>query len=224
MKNLKNNITLVLMIMTALLIFSSCKKDNNSDASTCAAPTVPTVNAITATTATLSWTHIDTPPQWEIKYGALGFNVNTGGTSILISTIPYTLNPPLTPSTNYDYYVRAVCASGDASEWSPVTTFTTLSAAPVTCVVPTMPTASAITATTASLNWTQYGAPVQWQIKYGVRGFNVNTAGTSIITSSKPYMLNPPLAPATAYDYYIRAICGAGDTSDWSVVANFTTR
>ncbi|MFN0256981.1 fibronectin type III domain-containing protein [Pedobacter ureilyticus] len=214
-------------IFTALLLLVAliaCKKSNDADTTTCAAPTLPTVTAITATTATLNWAHTNTPLQWQIKYGAQGFNVNKAGISIFTPTIPYTLNPPLTPATNYDYYVRAVCASGDASEWSPVTTFTTLSAASVTCAVPTMPTTSAITATTALLNWTQPGTPLQWQIKYGVRGFNVNTAGTSIITSSKPYMLNPPLTPATAYDYYVRAICGAGDTSAWSAVATFTTK
>lgn len=100
-------------------------------------------------------------------------------------------------------------------------TYTT--STPVLCAVPTAPTATAVTATTASLNWTQTGTPPQWQIKYGPAGFNVNTAGTSIFTPSKPYTLNPPLTPATAYSYYVRAACGPGDTSAWSAVTNFTT-
>lgn len=92
-----------------------------------------------------------------------------------------------------------------------------------TCAVPTVPTATAITGTTASLNWTQTGSPAQWQIKYGAAGFNPATAGTAIITSVKPYTLNPPLTPLTSYDYYVRAICGPADTSAWSVVKNFST-
>lgn len=92
-----------------------------------------------------------------------------------------------------------------------------------TCAVPTAPTATAVTATTASLNWTQTGTPPQWQIKYGPAGFNVNTAGTSVFTPAKPYTLNPPLTPSTAYSYYVRAVCGPGDTSAWSAVTNFTT-
>ena len=97
------------------------------------------------------------------------------------------------------------------------------SSVPVTCAAPTAPTATAVTATTASLNWTQTGTPAQWQIKYGPAGFNVNTAGTSVFTPTKPYTLNPPLTPVTAYSYYVRAICGPNDTSAWSVVTNFTT-
>lgn len=92
-----------------------------------------------------------------------------------------------------------------------------------TCAAPTVPTATAITSTTASLNWTQTGTPAQWQIKYGAAGFNPATAGTAIITAVKPYTLNPPLTPLTSYDYYVRAVCGPADTSAWSVVKNFST-
>ncbi|PSK91647.1 GEVED domain-containing protein [Taibaiella chishuiensis] len=94
---------------------------------------------------------------------------------------------------------------------------------PPTCFAPAMPTATAITTTTASLNWTQAGTPSQWQIKYGATGFPLATGGTNILTPTKPYTLNPPLTPGTTYDYYVRAICGAGDTSAWSPVATFTT-
>lgn len=189
---------------------------------TCAAPTAATATAITATTASLNWTQTGTPPQWQIKYGPAGFNVNTAGTSIFTPAKPYTLNPPLTPSTAYDYYVRAVCGANDTSAWSPVVNFTTLTV-PITCAAPTAPTATGVTTTTASLNWTQTGTPAQWQIKYGPTGFNVNTAGTSVFTAAKPYTLNPPLTPTTTYDYYVRAVCGANDTSFWSPVTTFTT-
>jgi hypothetical protein len=93
----------------------------------------------------------------------------------------------------------------------------------ITCAAPSAPTATSITTTTASLNWTQAGTPSQWQIKYGAPGFNPASAGTSIFTATKPYTLNPPLTIATAYDYYVRAVCGPNDTSAWSVVTNFTT-
>jgi hypothetical protein len=93
----------------------------------------------------------------------------------------------------------------------------------VSCAAPTTPTVTSITTTSASLNWTQTGTPAQWQIKYGAAGFNVNTGGTSIYTSIKPYTLNPPLTPATSYDYYVRAVCGVGDTSLWAPVKNFST-
>lgn len=93
----------------------------------------------------------------------------------------------------------------------------------ITCVAPSLPTATSITSTTASLNWNQTGTPINYQIKYGPAGFPVATGGTSIFTSTKPYTLNPPLSPVTSYNYYVRAICSAGDTSACSPVTSFTT-
>ncbi|KAA5533175.1 T9SS type A sorting domain-containing protein [Taibaiella lutea] len=93
----------------------------------------------------------------------------------------------------------------------------------VSCPAPTSPTATSITTTTASLNWNNTGTPINYQIKYGAPGFNVNTAGTSIFTPTKPYTLNPPLNVSTSYDFYVRSVCTAGDTSAWSPVTNFTT-
>lgn len=94
---------------------------------------------------------------------------------------------------------------------------------PATCAAPTVPTAGSITTTTASLDWTQTGTPLGWQIKYGAPGFNPATAGTAIYTTTKPYTLNPPLVASTSYDYYVRAVCSTTDTSLWSPVKNFST-
>jgi hypothetical protein len=188
---------------------------------TCAAPTAANATSVTATSASLNWTQTGTPPQWQIKYGPTGFNVNTAGISIFTPTKPYALTG-LSSATTYDYYVRAVCGANDTSLWSPVVVFTTLTA-PITCPAPTAPNATTITQTSAILNWTQTGTPPQWQIKYGAPGFNPNTAGTSIFTPTKPYTLNPPLSSFTSYDFYVRAVCGASDTSFWSPVTNFTT-
>jgi hypothetical protein len=91
------------------------------------------------------------------------------------------------------------------------------------CTAPTALTATAITATSASLDWTASGSSALWQIKYGPAGFNVNNSGTTIMTTTKPYVLNPPLTPSTGYDYYVRTVCSAGDTSSWSTLSNFTT-
>jgi PKD repeat protein len=91
------------------------------------------------------------------------------------------------------------------------------------CPAPTLPTATSITPTSASINWTQpTGTPATWQIKYGNVGFNPATAGSSVFTSTKPYTLSS-LLPSTTYDYYVRAVCGAGDTSGWTPTAAFTT-
>ena len=86
----------------------------------CTDPSVLGVNNISATGATLTWTNTATT-QFEIEYGTSGF---TPGTGTLIppftsTTTPrsYTILPgTLSPSTDYQFYVRAICPAS-TSEW-----------------------------------------------------------------------------------------------------------
>jgi len=91
-----------------------------------------------------------------------------------------------------------------------------------TCPPPTALLANSITSSSASLDWTEAGTATQWEIKYGPSGFVPTTSGTAILTTTKPYTLTP-LTPSTSYSYFVRSICGADDTSAWSVVKNFST-
>ena len=160
----------------------------------CAAPTLATATSITTTTASLNWTQTGTPAQWQIKYGAPGFNVNTGGTSIFTSTKPYTLNPPLVTASSYDYYVRAVCGAGDTSLWSPVTNFTTLCQAPVISSYADSFNCGtgAVTLTAATVS----GASIKW--------YAALTGGTALATGNN--YTTPVISTTT--NYYITAISG----------------
>lgn len=150
----------------------------------------------------------------SLSYSASSpFSTTIGSFTVSLNRLLYQGNINLGQAPNY-----STEASGSLGRVE--MTYTTT---PITCPAPTLPTATSITPTTASLNWTQTGTASQWQIKYGVPGFNPATAGTSIYTTTKPYTLNPPLSQSTSYSYYVRAICGANDTSFWSPVTNFTT-
>jgi hypothetical protein len=84
-----------------------------------------------------------------------------------------------------------------------------------TCPTPTALTVSNATANSVDVNWTENGSATNWQIEYGPTGF---TPGTGTVTgniTAKPYTLS--LVSAGAYDVYVRAICGANDTSSWSI-------
>ncbi|WP_118952711.1 Ig-like domain-containing protein [Taibaiella helva] len=166
---------------------------------TCAAPTSPTATSITPTSAVLDWAQTGTPGQWQIKYGPTGFPVATGGTSIFTSTKPYTLNPPLTPSTGYSYFVRAVCGPNDTSLWSPVTNFTT------TCNAPPIltktdsfscgPGAVTLAATTTA------GNSIKWY---------ANLTGGTTLATGNTYTTASISATTT---YYIAAASGTCETS-----------
>ena len=91
----------------------------------------------------------------------------------------------------------------------------------VACAAPSGLTASNVSADAADLSWTENGSATEWQVSYGAAGFTAG-AGTEFTVATTTSNLSA-LSSETAYDVYVRAICGAGDTSGWSGVANFTT-
>ena len=94
-----------------------------------------------------------------------------------------------------------------------------------TCFTPSSPNATSITTTSANLGWTANGnntpAVTQWQISYGGSGFTAGS-GTQVMTSTNPHNLTG-LSSNTTYDWYVRSVCGAGDTSTWSPSNTFST-
>jgi hypothetical protein len=105
---------------------------------------------------------------------------------------------------------------GSIEDYSIVVTNT-----PPTCVWPTNPSASNVGSSSADLNWTENNTATQWEIEYGVSGFTLGT-GTKVITTSKPLTLSG-LSASTNYDFYVRSICGPGDTSGFSLPGSFLT-
>lgn len=99
---------------------------------TCLAPTDVTFENITPTTADVSWTPLGREFEWEIKYGESNFDPDTEGTSVIDNDgfLGETLTD-LSPGTNYDVYVRALCDVNDVSEFSDAASFTTLVSPPV---------------------------------------------------------------------------------------------
>lgn len=89
------------------------------------------------------------------------------------------------------------------------------------CLRPSQPSLSNITANSVGLSWIEYGSATQWEIEYGLAGFTPGN-GISIITSNTNYQLTS-LYPATCYDIYIRSICNPSDESGWSVKNSFVT-
>ncbi len=92
----------------------------------CYAPINLTTSVITTTSADFSWTDTmtTTAPEYEYSYGAPGFTPGNG-TELVVTTDSVTVSG-LTSSTNYDWYVRAICGNNDTSLWSSTVSFTTL--------------------------------------------------------------------------------------------------
>ncbi|MGB0982448.1 MAG: T9SS type A sorting domain-containing protein [Saprospiraceae bacterium] len=191
---------------------------------TCISPNALTATNLTPSSADLGWTNNNTAADTssQIEYGPDGFMPGMGtGTIVYTGANPYTLNS-LTENTVYDFYVRTICSPGDTSAWSGEGTFTT----PLACPTPTALTTANVTATGADLGWTDNAGATSWLLEYGPNGFTPGTGvgtATSVVTGTNPHSVSS-LMSNTNYDFYVRAICGAGDTSIvWSSAGSFTT-
>jgi hypothetical protein len=91
----------------------------------------------------------------------------------------------------------------------------------VACPDPSDLTASSITTNSADLGWTENGSASSWIVEWDTSGFTQG-AGTSLVAGTNPYNLSS-LASNTSYDFYVRAYCGVGDSSDWVGPYSFST-
>ena len=90
------------------------------------------------------------------------------------------------------------------------------------CVEPSNLALSSLTNTTAGLAWTSGGSETEWEIEYGLTGFNFGDGTLITDVATNPYSLTN-LTPNTSYQYYVRAICTGDVPSSWSGPFTFTT-
>ena len=85
---------------------------------TCPKPKDLHVVNVTPTSVELEWTEVGSATNWEIAYGAPGFDPD-GATATVVtaSTNPFTVQN-LAEATAYEFYVRARCSATDQSLWA----------------------------------------------------------------------------------------------------------
>jgi len=88
------------------------------------------------------------------------------------------------------------------------------------CEAPDNLLTSGITTTEANLSWNETGTASEWQVDYGTSGYTPPINST--VTSNNPFNISG-LIENTSYDFYVRSICGPGDTSEWTGPETFTT-
>ena len=89
------------------------------------------------------------------------------------------------------------------------------------CIKPSNLAASNITSSSADISWIAGGNESLWQIQWGTIGFVPGT-GVFDTTSSNSYSLNS-LNSSMGYDFYVRSLCGSGDTSYWQGPLSFNS-
>ena len=91
----------------------------------CSRPTNLAVTNTGAFSATLSWIAGSYETEWEIVYGERGFNPDSSANIISANANPFEITG-LSPQTNYDFYIRALCSTTGLSRWSNPANATTL--------------------------------------------------------------------------------------------------
>ena len=82
------------------------------------------------------------------------------------------------------------------------------------CPQPLALQVSNISSDSATASWSAGGTETLWNVQWGLSGFSPGS-GLGDTTSITSFTLLP-LSPSTAYDVYVQAICGAGDSSTWT--------
>ena len=189
----------------------------------CAVPVAAITSGITDTDATLEWDPgASAETLWDVSWGTMGTLIGAG-TDVDDTPFDSEVLAGLTPDTDYEWYVRAVCdlnlldGVDTVSLWVGPIEFTT----DQVCADPSG-LAATPAAFEADLTWTPGGAETEWNIEYGPSGYTFGT-GTSVagVTAPLPYTLTG-LTPETSYDYYVQSVCGSTPDSLSNFVGPFT--
>ncbi|WP_236976947.1 fibronectin type III domain-containing protein [Membranihabitans maritimus] len=93
----------------------------------------------------------------------------------------------------------------------------------ITCPKPSGLSADNITTEAANLSWTENGSALEWEVKHGEKGFDAESEGNTIPDLTNTSTNLTGLDEGTEYDFYVRAICGTDDLSDWAGPYEFQT-
>lgn len=89
------------------------------------------------------------------------------------------------------------------------------------CLSPNNLTLAAVASTSATINWTAAGGATVWEYVNQLAGTGTPTGSGTSTTATTASLTG--LIPATAYEFYVRADCGAGTFSSWVGPFNYAT-
>ncbi len=202
---------------------SSAWSNISSFRTLCSTPVNPTILSATATTVNVSWTAPTqiTPASYSVFYSTNNTppSLTQAPTISGITTINTSITD-LTPTTTYYVWVRSVCNVADSSVWSNVDSFTTI------CPVPINISSNSITSTSATIVWNKpvsyYTAP--YSVYYSTSNTAPSLTQAPTITNINDTTVSlTNLTPTTTYYVWVRSVCSATDSSNWSNISSFRT-
>lgn len=170
------------------------------------------------TAATLSWNDFGPDVMYDVQYQKSGTDSWTTLANLTTNTVTIS---GLTGSTSYEWKVRSHCNDGTYTDYSYSNYFYTNS-----CSSPTPLTTTEETTTSVKINWSFYYASVgtSYEGRYRVVGTNDWTYLSNLSsTNGYGYFIITGLTPTTSYEWQIRTLCSANESSSFSSSAFFQT-
>ena len=181
----------------------------------CVVPNKTLSAGITPNSATLSWNPLVNADTFMVRY-AVRNTTNYVWVKMPGSQKTVTITG-LQPNTQYDWWVRCICASAPIQGYSVLNNFTTLSTTCGTADVAYF-TSSGIGPTTATVGWRGVSGAIGYNVRYAVR-FSGNW--TTVPSSSVSKTLTN-LLPLSTYEFEVQTLCSTGGGA-WSSGGIFTT-
>ncbi len=182
-----------------------------TDSMPCLTPDSLTATAVTNTTATFDWNANGIEDMWDIHVWYGSFD------SIYRTAIRPATVGGFTAGLTYNVAIRALCGSNlTEGDWSDTVQFATTVCPDVTGLA-----IGDVTTNSVALEWDNDPMAQGWTIEYGNTGFTQGQ-GTTVTSNTNSYVVTG-LDDGTAYDFYVKAVCGDDWTSENWVSASATT-
>lgn len=171
-----------------------------------------TAAEVSKTTATLKWT--GTAAKYNVQIAKKGDDNWT----IYTTDKPAYAVSNLIPGTAYVWRVQSVCGEAveDRSDYTAAVEFTT---AAITCLPPTGLSVDEVSYYSVTLKWTAT-AGTAYQVSF--KKEKDLAYGVAFAAVENPLRIKD-LNAETSYQFRVRQVCGAGDTSAWSEPVQATT-
>ena len=155
-----------------------------------------------------------------------------GGTTTASGTGAYVIQPyalvknTIVPTTSGTYYFAVRVNQPSGSPWYIAFDDFRMEPTP-SCIAPLAPTASNVTVSTGTINWTATTPAPANGYEYYITSSTVAPNATTVPTGTVGAGITTAditgLNGSTVYKIFVRSICGAGDFSSWSDAGTLTT-
>jgi gliding motility-associated-like protein len=185
------------------------------DYALCLRPTNLVVSSVGTFSAEISWTNTGGATEWDVYWVPVGGDAPTNETpgTAVATTNPYLITG-LSADTQYNIWVRSTCApvgggTASSSFWIGPISITTLP----TCPQPIDLGTENDSGSSIDLVWTPLGVETQWEVVYQLENGPLPADGEIV---NEPLLNVNDVADGGIYEFYVRAICGENDLSQWS--------